>query len=222
MSKKIFVKYLLPVRPKMVPELKMLRIYWNLAHVIFRISWFRFWCQKLFLLNTTCSAKMVSKLKVLRIYRNLSLLVFETCQSRNWCQKWFLINIYHLLGPNWSQNWKFSVLMKLDTFDISSIPISILMSNIIFIKHLPPVRSRLVPELKVLRIYWNLTHSIFQICKCQFWCQKWFSLMKYLPIARPQQVPKWKMLRIYWNLTKLLFQTCTTQFWCQKWFLLNI
>ena len=174
MTRIIFMKYLPPVRPKMAPKLRMLRIYWNLAHIIFRISWFRFWCQKLFSLNTTCSAKMVAKLKALRIYRNLALLVFETCQSRFWCQKWFLINIYHLLGPNWSQNWKFSGLMKFHLFDISNIPISIFMSKIIFIKHLPPVRPRLVPELKVLRIYWNLAHAIFQICKCRFWCQKCF------------------------------------------------
>ena len=44
-------------------------------------------------------------------------------------------------------------LLKFSKFDISNIPISILMSKIIFIKYLPPVRSRLVPKLKVLRIY---------------------------------------------------------------------
>ena len=31
MLKIIFMKYLLPVRPKLVSKLKMLRIYWNLA-----------------------------------------------------------------------------------------------------------------------------------------------------------------------------------------------
>ena len=51
-SKTIFIKYLPPVRPKMVPKLKMLRVFWNLAHVLFRISQSRFWCRKLFLLNT--------------------------------------------------------------------------------------------------------------------------------------------------------------------------
>ena len=50
-SKIIFIKYLPLVRPKMVPKSKMLRIYWNLAHVIFWISRSWFWFQKLFLSN---------------------------------------------------------------------------------------------------------------------------------------------------------------------------
>ena len=50
-DKYIFYEIFRPVRPKLVPKLKMLRIYWNLAHFIFRISWSRFWCQRLFLLN---------------------------------------------------------------------------------------------------------------------------------------------------------------------------
>ena len=91
------------------------------------------------------------------------------------------------------------------------------MSKIIVIEYLPPARPKLVPKLKVFRIYRNLAHSIVQICQFQFWCRKFF-----LPIARLQLVPKWKMLRIYWNLSKLIFQICQSQFWCQKWFLLNI
>ena len=51
------------------------------------------------------------------------------------------------------------------------IPISILMPKAIFIKYLPPVQPKLVPKLKVLRIYWNLLHSTFQICQSQLWCQ---------------------------------------------------
>ena len=77
MSKIIFMKYLPPVRPKMVPNLKMLRNYWNLTHVIFRISQSRFWYQK--------SAQIGPKIKS-------------------------------------AQN-----LMKFGTFNISNIPISILM-----------------------------------------------------------------------------------------------
>ena len=65
-------------------------------------------------------------------------------------------------------------LLKFSKFDISNIPISILMSKIIFIKYLPPVRSRLVPKLKVLRIYWNLAQLIFRVSRSQFWCQRWF------------------------------------------------
>ena len=46
-------------------------------------------------------------------------------------------------------------LLKLGTFDISNMPISILMSKMIFIKYLPHVRPKLAPKLKVLRIYGN-------------------------------------------------------------------
>ena len=126
MSKIIFRKYLPPVRPKLVPKLKMLRIYWSLTQMMFRISrsWF-------------------------------------------WCQKWFLLNIYHLLGPSWSKIKYAQKLLKFGLIDISSMPISILMSKIILMKYLPPVRPKLVPKMKMLRIYRNLPHLIFQIC--QFW-----------------------------------------------------
>ena len=69
--------------------------------------------------------------------------------------------------------------MKFDTFDIWNIPISILTSNIVFIKYLPPVRPKLVVKLKVLRIYWNLAHFVFRISRSRFWCQKLFSLNTY-------------------------------------------
>ena len=45
---------------------------------------------------------------------------------------------------------------------------SILMSKIIVIKYLPPVRPKLVPKLKMLRIYRNLAHLIFQIADLDF------------------------------------------------------
>ena len=64
------------------------------------------------------------------------------------------------------------VLIKFATFHISNIPILILMSKIIFIKCLPSLRTKLFPKLKVLRIYWNLAHSIFQRCQSRFWCSK--------------------------------------------------
>ena len=72
MSKIIFMEYLPLARSKLVPKLKMLRIYWNLAQMIFRIS-----------------------------------------QSRFRYQRLFLLNIYHLLGPNWSQNWKYSEFIEI-------------------------------------------------------------------------------------------------------------
>ena len=60
MSKVIFMKYLLPVRSKMVPKLKMLRIYWNLVHVVFWISQSRFRCQKVLI---TCLTQIGPKIK---------------------------------------------------------------------------------------------------------------------------------------------------------------
>ena len=155
------MKYLPPARPKIVPKSKMLRIYWKLAHLIFRISWSWFWCQNVLLLNTYhCSAQIGSKIKS-------------------------------------AQN-----LLKFGTFDISNMPISILMTKMIFIKSLQPVRPKLFPKLKIFLIYWNLVHLIFRISRSQFWCQKLF-FINYWPIAKPKLFPKWKMLRIHWNLIKI-------------------
>ena len=64
--------------------------------------------------------------------------------------------------------------MKFNTFHISNILILNLVSKIIFIKFLPPVWPKVVSKLTRLRIYWNLTFPIFQICQSRFWCQKWF------------------------------------------------
>ena len=69
--------------------------------------------------------------------------------------------------------------MKFGTCDISNIQISILISKIIFIKYLQPVRPKLLSKFKVHRIYWNLAHLIFQIWQSRFWCQKWFILNIY-------------------------------------------
>ena len=112
-------------------------------------------------------------------------------------------------------------LLKFGTFDISNIQISILMWKMIFIKYLSSVGPKLIPKLKVPRIYWDLAHLIFQISDLDFNVKNDF-LIKYLPIARSKMVPKWKTLKFYWNLAELIFQICRSLFWCQKWFLLNI
>ena len=52
-------------------------------------------------------------------------------------------------------------LLKFGTFNISNIPISILMARIIFMKYLPPASPKLVPKLKVPRLYLNLAHLMF-------------------------------------------------------------
>ena len=93
--------------------------------------------------------------------------------------------------------------MKFGTIDISNIQISILISKIIFKKFSPTVRPKLVPKLKVLRIYWNLAHSIFQICQSKFWCQKWFSWNIYL--QTDQSNPKIK-INLKFNLCLWYFQ----------------
>ena len=131
-----------------------------------------------------------------------------------------LSNLYQLLDPNWSQNEKCSEFIeiwpnwyfKFGTFDMLNMLISILMSKIILIKYLPPVRPKLVPKLKVLRIYWNLAYSTFKIWQPRFWCQKWFK--KYLPSVRHKLVAKLKMLRIYSNLAHLMLRISRSRFLC--------
>ena len=117
--------------------------------------------------------KFIPKLKVLRIYWNLANSIFQICQYRFWCQKWFLWNTYLLLAQIGPRKKIAQGLLKFGTFDISNIPILILMSKINFIKYLPLLWPKLVLKWKMIRIYWSLTHSIFQICKSEFWSQKW-------------------------------------------------
>ena len=123
----VSVKFLPSVRPKNVPRLKMLGTYWNLTHVLFRISWYWFGCQKLFSLNTyhLFGPNWSQNEKMLRIYWNLTELIFQICQSQFWCENWFLWNIYHLLDLNWSRNRSFQNLLTFDTFNISIAMISI-------------------------------------------------------------------------------------------------
>ena len=59
-------------------------------------------------------------------------------------------------------------LLKFGTSRILNMPIPILMLKIIFIKYLPPVSHKLVPKLKMLMIYGNLTYWIFRILGIQF------------------------------------------------------
>ena len=129
-------------------------------------------------------------------------------------------NIYHLLDPNWSQIKSAQNLLEFGTTDVSNISISILMSKIVFIKYLPPVRPKLVPKLKMLRMYLYL--GTFDILNSPIsgLMQK-IIFMKYLPPVWPKLVTKLKVLRIYWNLANLLFQICQSRFWYQKWFLWN-
>ena len=39
-----------------------------------------------------------------------------------------------------------------------------IMSKIIFVKYLPPAGPKMVPKLKMFRIYRNMAHLLFQVC----------------------------------------------------------
>ena len=118
-------------------------------------------------------SKLVPKFKMLRIYSILANLIFWISQFWFWCQN-YSYQIFTACSAQIGSKIKITQnLLKFGTFNISNIPISILISKIIFMKYLPPVRPKLVAKLKVPRIYWNLAHLTFQICRCQFQCKKW-------------------------------------------------
>ena len=80
--------------------------------------------------------------------------------------------------------------MKFGTPNISGMPISILMSKIIFIKYLLPV-PKLLPKLKVLIIYLKFGTVDISNMPISILMPK-IIFMKYLSIARPKLVPKLK------------------------------
>ena len=80
--------------------------------------------------------------------------------------------------------------MKFGTSNISGMPISILMSKIIFIKYLLPV-PKLLPKLKVLIIYLKFGTVDISNMPISILMPK-IIFMKYLSIARPKLVPKLK------------------------------
>ena len=121
---------------------------------------------------------------------------------------------YHLLGQISPKIKNAQDLLNFGKFDISNILISIPMSKIIFIKYLPPVRPKFFPKSKVLRIYWNLSHSIFQVCQSGFWCQKWILWNIYQAKLTPRLI-LFRDLRLnfqvfqswQWNLMKVSLNT---------------
>ena len=42
------------------------------------------------------------------------------------------------------------------------------MSTMVFLKYLPRARPKMFPKLRILRIYQNLAHLIFQVCRYLF------------------------------------------------------
>ena len=124
-------------------------------------------------------------------------------------------------------------------------PISILMSKMIFIKYLPPVKPKLwrrgVVVLTTAQLH--LTKPELRFCAgsnpargmseirdgedfCQ-WSQLEVRLQKYTTKTilhhhhHHQLVLKLKMLKIYWNLAYSIFQISRSRFWCLKLFLFN-
>ena len=88
-------------------------------------------------------------------------------------------------------------------------PISILMSKIIFMKYLPPAEPKL-PKLKMLRIQWNLGHLIFQIYR--------FRIYRF--IIRSSSIFRNKLLMLTWIKCKPLdfkifhsFKHCSLCWW---------
>ena len=142
----VFMKYLPPVRPKLVPKWKILRIYWNLGTFDIPNSPILILLSKIIFIKYVplVRPKMILKLKVLRIYWNLAHSIFQICQSGFWCQKWFLWNIYQLPGQI---NPKIKIARKF-VFDISSILILTTRSDKSFIEHLLHVMPKLVSDLE--------------------------------------------------------------------------
>ena len=86
---------------------------------------------------------------------------------------------------DWSQNWKYSEFIEIWHIWYFEYPNLGFDVKVIFIKYLSPVWHKLVPKLEVLRIYWNLAQSIFQICQSWFCCQKYFSLLNIYQLLGP-------------------------------------
>ena len=76
------MKYLPSVRPILAPKLRMLKIYRNLAYLIFQILRFQFKCGKNFMKYLPpVRPKLVPKLEVFKTYRNSADLIFQIYQS---------------------------------------------------------------------------------------------------------------------------------------------
>ena len=168
MWKMIFIIYLPPVRTKLVPKLKMLQIYWNLAHLIFQTSRSRL---KIILIRylSPVSAQIGLKIKSAQKLLKFGTLNVSNILSSILTSKFIFIKY---LPPAWAQKCpkikSAQNLLKFGTSDNSNMSILISMSKMIFIEYLPSVRPKFVPRLKVLKSYWNLEHLIFQICRSQF------------------------------------------------------
>ena len=129
----------------------MLRIYWNSAHVTLRISRSRFWCLKLFLLNTyhllgPNSSQNQKCSEIIEIWY---------IRYHLWCQKWFLLKICHLLRQKLVPKLKMLTIHR----DFTHMTFRISWSRF-WCQNEKPIancQAQIGPKMKnALRIYWNL------------------------------------------------------------------
>ena len=81
--------------------------------------------------------------------------------------------------------------MKFDTFDISNIAISTLMSKIIFIQYLAPLRPKIKSAQNLLKFgTFDISNIPISILMSQI------IFIKFLPPVGPELVLKFEMLRI--------------------------
>ena len=89
--------------------------------------------------------------------------------------------VINMIGNNnlneWFQN---NLLRYRSSSAYNQLLIAHIMSKMIFMKYLPPGTLKMVPKLKMLRIYQNLAHLISQVRRSLFFFSKMI-FIKYLP-----------------------------------------
>ena len=80
--------------------------------------------------------------------------------------------------------------MKFDTFDISDMPISILMLKMIFYQIFANCSAQIGPKRKNAQNFLKIAWVLFQICWSRFWWQKWVLLNYYHHLSQNQKCPK--------------------------------
>ena len=171
------MKYLPITRPKLVPKWKMFRIYWSLVAFLFQICWSRFWCQKGFIkyLPPGRDPNLSQNWKCPECIKTWNICYFKYADLSFNVKNNFYEIFTTFLAQSVSKIKNPQKLLKFETIDIwicCQSQIFHMLSKMIFIKNLPPVRAKLVPKLKVLRVYWNLAQLTFRTSRSRFWCQK--------------------------------------------------
>ena len=75
----------------------------------------------------------------------------------------------NIIGNNILKEWFYNnFLRSRSSLAYNQLLIAHIMSKLIFMKYLPPVRPKMVPKSKMLRNYQNLANLIFQVCQSLF------------------------------------------------------